>query len=134
MEVNPRILLQELADCGGFVSREIVQDDMNLLVPGAEGEDFLKEGDELAAGVASGGFAMNSSCGRVQSGIEGECSVAKVLETVAFGTSGRKRQNRVQPVQCLTQPLTFGPWIKPSMSVVCFMGLTICSASILAIL
>jgi hypothetical protein len=105
VEVNPRIVLQELTDGGGFVSREIVQDDVNLFVPGAEGDDFLEEGDELAAGVASGGFAMNASCGRVQGGIEGECSVAKVLETVAFGTSGRKRQNRVQPVQCLNRRL-----------------------------
>ena len=88
VEVNPRIVLQELADGGGFMRREIVQDDVNLLVPGAEGDDFLEEGDELAAGVASGGFAMNPPCGRVQSGIEGECSVAKVLEPVAFGTSG----------------------------------------------
>src|SRR5215469_17265790 len=99
------MVLQELADGGGFVSREIVQDDVNLLVPGAEGDDFLEESDELAAGVASGGFAMNPSCGRVQGGIEGECSVAEVLETVAFGTSGRKRQNRVQPVQCLDRRL-----------------------------
>ena len=105
VEVDPRILLQELADGDGFVSGEIVQDDVNLLVSGPKGDDFLEESNELAAGVASGGFAMNPSCGRVQGGIEGERSVAEVLETVAFGTSGRKRQNRVQPVQCLNRRL-----------------------------
>src|SRR4051794_41955944 len=72
VEVNPRILLQEFADRGGFVSREIVQDDVNVLVPGAEREDFLKEGDELPAGVASGGFCMKPSRGGGQGGQKGE--------------------------------------------------------------
>ena len=31
--------------------------------------------------------------------------MAEVLETVAFGTAGRKRQNRVQTVQCLNRRL-----------------------------
>jgi hypothetical protein len=59
--VNPRVFLPELAD-HAFLSRQIVQDDVNLLVSGSEGNDFLKEDDELAAGVVSAGFAMDSAC------------------------------------------------------------------------
>ena len=58
MEVNPWILLQELLYQTGFVSGEIVQDDVNLLVAGAQSDDFLEEGDEFVAGVASRGFAV----------------------------------------------------------------------------
>jgi hypothetical protein len=41
VEVNLRILLQKLAHQSGFVSRQIVRDDVNLLVPGAQLDDFL---------------------------------------------------------------------------------------------
>lgn len=58
VEVNPRIQLHKLADRGGFVSRKIVQDDMDLLNSAAEGNNFLEERDEVAAGIASGGFAV----------------------------------------------------------------------------
>ena len=79
MELGPRIVFQKLADRGGLMSREIVQDDVNLLLPGAEERTSLRKRDELAAGVVSGGFAMNTSGGRVQGGIKGECSMAKVF-------------------------------------------------------
>jgi hypothetical protein len=71
VEMNARILFQELTHQGGFVSREIVQDDVDLLVPGAQGDHFPEESNELAAGVASGGFAVNPSAGRVQGGSTG---------------------------------------------------------------
>ena len=64
--MNAGILFQELTHQGGFVSREIVQDDVNLLVAGAEGDDFFEKGNELAAGVARGGFAVNPPRGRVR--------------------------------------------------------------------
>ena len=44
MEVYRRILVQELAHQGGFVGRQIVQDDVNLLVLGAQRDDFLEKG------------------------------------------------------------------------------------------
>jgi hypothetical protein len=101
VEVNPRILLQELAHQIGFVGRQIVQDDVNLLVPGAQRDDFLEESNEFTAGVSSGGFAVDSPGGRVQGGIQGQCSMAVVLESVAFSTTGRKRQHRIQAIQRL---------------------------------
>ena len=65
MELNPGILFQKLTYQRGFVSREIVQDDVDLLVPGALRDNFFEESNELAAGVASGSFAVNPSVGRV---------------------------------------------------------------------
>lgn len=95
VKVNSRILLQELANQGGFVSRQIVQDDMNLLIAGAEGDDFLEEGDELAAGMTSSGFAMDPTCGGIQGGIQGESSVTEILEAAARpGESGRTGSSR----------------------------------------
>lgn len=59
VEVNAGILFQKFTHQGGFVSREIVQDDVDLLLPGAPGDHLLEEPRKLAAGVASGSFAMN---------------------------------------------------------------------------
>jgi hypothetical protein len=56
VELNLRILLRKLAHQGGFVGRQIVQNDVNLLALGAQRDDLVEEGDELAVGVASGGF------------------------------------------------------------------------------
>jgi hypothetical protein len=95
VEVNARIVLQELADRAGFVSREVVQDDVNLLVPGAEVDDFLEESDKLSAGVASGGFAVYSPGRRVQGCIKGQCSVTVVFKSVALGAAWGKGQHRV---------------------------------------
>ena len=55
--------------------REIVQDDVNLLVPRAQRDDFLEESNELTLGVASGGFSVDPPGGRVQGGIQGQCSM-----------------------------------------------------------
>ena len=71
------------------------------LSPGAQGDDFLEKSDELAAGVAGGGFAVNPSGGGVQRGIQGQRSVAVVLESMALGAPRGKRQNRIQPIQRL---------------------------------
>jgi hypothetical protein len=49
MELNPGILFQELTHQGGFVSRQIVQDDVNLLAPGANRNDLLEESQKLSA-------------------------------------------------------------------------------------
>ena len=70
MKLNAGMLLQEVADRLGFVGREIVEDDMNLLSWRAQGRHFFEEGNELAAGVASGGFAVHPAGGGVQRGIQ----------------------------------------------------------------
>ncbi len=86
---------------GGLVSREVVEDDVDLLPGRAEGDDFLQESDEVLTGVASGGFAVHAAGGRFQRGIERQRSVAVVLEAVTLGPSGRERQDGIEPIQGL---------------------------------
>jgi hypothetical protein len=56
VEPDSGILLQELPHQRGFVSREIVEDGVNLLNGRAQGHDLLEEEDKVAAGVACGGL------------------------------------------------------------------------------
>jgi hypothetical protein len=93
--VNPRILLHELVHQSGLVGRQIVQDDVILLLPGAQRGDFLEEGNELTAGVASGRFSLDPPGDRVKGSIQGPCSMAVVFESVALRTAERKRQHRI---------------------------------------
>ena len=67
-EVKPdsRMLLEELADRLSFVRGEIVEDDVNLLPRRAQGYDLLQKGDELAAGMAGSGFAVDATGGGIQ--------------------------------------------------------------------
>ena len=82
--------LEELADRLSFVRGEIVEDDVNLLPRRAQGYDLLQKGDELTAGMAGSGFAVDATGGGMERCIYGERSVTLVLEPVAFGTSRRE--------------------------------------------
>ena len=66
------MLLEELTDCLGFVRGEIVEDDVNLLPRGAQGYDLLQKGDELTAGMAGSGFAVDATGGAIQCRIQRE--------------------------------------------------------------
>ena len=61
MKLDSRVLLQEIPDRLGFVSREVVEDDVNLLLARTPRYDFFEKGDEFAAGVTSGRFAMDAT-------------------------------------------------------------------------
>jgi hypothetical protein len=73
------------------VSGEVVQDDVNLLPGRAPRDELFEKGNELAAGVACGGFAVYTTGGGIQRRIQGERSVAVVFKAVAFGASRRER-------------------------------------------
>ena len=92
-EVKPdsRMLLEELADRLSFVRGEIVEDDVNLLPRRAQGYDLLQKGDELAAGMAGSGFAVDATGGGIERRIQRERSVSVVLKSVTFGASWRER-------------------------------------------
>jgi hypothetical protein len=48
----------------GFVSREMVEDDMDLLSRRAQCNDLLEKGYEVLTGVARGGLSINTAgCG-----------------------------------------------------------------------
>lgn len=61
MEPDAGMLLQELPHQRGLVSREIVEDDVDLLIGRTQGHDFLEEDDKVADGVACGGFSVNAA-------------------------------------------------------------------------
>src|ERR1017187_10492420 len=67
-EVKPdsRMLLEELADRLSFVRGKIVEDDVNLLPRRAQGYDLLQKGDELTAGMAGSGFAVDATGGGIE--------------------------------------------------------------------
>jgi len=67
-EVKPdsRMLLEELADRLSFVRGEIVEDDVNLLPRRAQRYDLLQKGDELTAGMAGSGFAVDATGGGIE--------------------------------------------------------------------
>ena len=53
----------------GFVGRDVVEDDMDLLPGRAQRDDFFQEGNEVAAAVASRGFPMHAAGLGVQRGV-----------------------------------------------------------------
>ncbi len=101
MEAYAWILLQKLSHVGSLVSREIVEDDMDLLASRAQGNDFLQKGYEVLTCVARGGLSMNTTGGGIQCRIQRERSMAVVFKPTSFDAAGRKRQNRVEPIQRL---------------------------------
>lgn len=66
VKLDSRMLLEELADRLSFVRGEIVEDDVNLLPRRAQGYDLLQKGYELAAGMASSGFAVDATGGGIK--------------------------------------------------------------------
>ena len=101
MEVHTRILFQEPLHQGRLVSREIVEDDVDLLPGCAEGDDFLQKCDEILTRMVCGCFSVHPAGGRFQRGIEGQGTVPVILEAVAFSATRGKRQHWIEPVQGL---------------------------------
>ena len=101
VKLHAGMSLKEVSNELCFVGREVVEDDMNLLSRRAQREHFFEEGNEVAAGVASRGFPVHPAGLGVQRGIQRKRSMPVVLESVTLGTSRRKRQNGVEPVQSL---------------------------------
>ena len=74
---------------------------MNLLPGQAQRYHFFEEGNEAAAGVAGCGSSMHAAGLGVQRGIQRKRSMPVVLEAVTLGSSRRKRQNGIEPIQGL---------------------------------
>jgi len=101
VHVDITVFGQEELNAFGLMGGEIVGDDMNLLTLRLRTDKIGEEGHELGAGVSIGRFTYDGSAGGIQSRIQRERSVAVVLESVPFGSTGRKRQNRVESVERL---------------------------------
>ena len=64
MEPDARVLFEEYVNQGCLMGRQVIEDEVNLLMRRAQSDDFFKKGDEVAAGMACGGFAVNTpGCG-----------------------------------------------------------------------
>src|SRR6201988_538681 len=95
------MLLQEVSNELGFVSGEIVEDDMNLLPGRTERHYFFQEGHEVTAGVAGCGSSVHAAGLGIQRGIQRKRSMPVVLEAVTLGSSRRKRQHGIESIQGL---------------------------------
>ena len=82
VKVDAGMLFQELPDQRGFVSGKIVEDDVDRLRGPTESDNFVYKADEVLTRMPSGGLAVNAPAGRVQRRIQGERSMAVVLESV----------------------------------------------------
>src|SRR5215813_10890915 len=92
---------QKLLDKFGFMSREVISNDMNLAAPRLTGHHVSEEGDELLTGVARGRAADDFSGFGVQRGVQREGAVTVVFESMSFRPAGRQWQYGIQSVQRL---------------------------------
>jgi hypothetical protein len=81
--------------------REIVEDDVDLLIGRAQGDNLFQEADEVPTGVPDSGFPVNASGRGVQRSIQGERSMPVVFKSVVLSPARRKRQHRIKTIERL---------------------------------
>src|SRR5690348_12723633 len=101
MQMNARVCLQELFDARSFVSREIVQNDVDLPLRRLLGNQIGEEGNKFFTGVSRGGLPENLPACRIQCGIKRQRSMSIVLKSVALGASRRERKHGVEAIERL---------------------------------
>src|SRR6266404_7138839 len=92
---------QKLLDKFGFMSREVISNDMNLSPSRLTGHDVSEKGDELLTGVARCRAANDFSCFGVKRGVQREGAVTVVFESMSLCSARRQRQYGIQSVQRL---------------------------------
>src|ERR1700751_20617 len=83
------MLLQEPPHQRGLRSRDIVEDDVDLLMGRAQGHDFLQEDDKVAAGVTASGLSVNAAGRGSRRRIQRRGSVRVVFKSMALGAAHR---------------------------------------------
>ena len=96
---------EERIDLLGFVGREVVSDDMDLLAAWLVGDNVREEGDELGRRVPGGRLAQDFAGLGVERGVQRQRAVPEVLEAVSLGAARRERQDRVFAIQRLDRGL-----------------------------
>ena len=61
----------------------------------------MEKGDELATGVAGGGFFVDAASGGIERRIQGERAMPVVREAVAFGRVPARAAGRIETIQLL---------------------------------
>jgi hypothetical protein len=78
----------------GFVGGEVVTDDVDLAAVRLRSHDSVEERKKGLARVTLGGHTLDMARVDLECGVQRESTVTDILEAVAFGSSGRERQNR----------------------------------------
>ena len=96
MKAYSRILIEERGHRLGFVCREIVQNDVDLLAARSSFDDIGQKSQEVFTGVTPGGLAVDLPCFHVQGRVERERPVTVVLESMFFRPARRERKYRIE--------------------------------------
>src|SRR5688500_7867891 len=99
------VMSEEVANALRLMGREVVDDDVDLATSGLASDDVAEEGDEFLGRVARRSFAEHLAALGVQSGVEGECAVAEVFESVTLGAARGERKNGIEPIERLDRGL-----------------------------
>lgn len=83
------VLFQKFVDQRRFVSTEVVQKDVNLLVRRLGRHHLSDKGHELRAGMPRRGLTEGFSSSRIQGCVQRQSPVPMVLESVPLGSSWR---------------------------------------------
>src|SRR4051794_13728930 len=105
VQVNLRMLRQKVLDWLALVSREVVGDHVDLLAARLVYDDVGEECDELSRCVPRRSLAKYFSGLRVESGIQRQGAVAKILEAMPFCASWGQRQRWILAIQRLDRCL-----------------------------
>ena len=96
---------QKIENRFGFMSAQIIADDVDRLLLGQTGQQLFQKSNELCTSMTGSGVANDFAAGGMQCSVEGERSMPVVLKTVAFGPARAQWQNRIQTVQGLDSAL-----------------------------
>ena len=99
MKVNIRIRLLPFLHFGCFVRTEVVQNDVQLLVPWCLAAHPVDKGQKLAAAGLRTDYADDGPVQDVVGGIEGDRAVAPVVVGATPAVPGIQRKPRLGSVQ-----------------------------------
>ena len=105
VELDVGMGAQELLNGSRFMSRKVVGDDMKRCFGRLRSDHLGKKFHELSARLTVSCLRQDFAGGRVQGRIERKSAVAKVFESVTFGSPRRERQDGVQTIQGLNGAL-----------------------------
>src|ERR1700751_1466914 len=109
MDPHIAMTIDKLPAPGGAMGREIICNNVDLLALGKAGHDLFKESNKLRTGVTRHGLAQHLAGFRVERGVERKRAMTVILKTVSLGSSGRERQDWIEPVQSLDGALFVDP-------------------------
>jgi hypothetical protein len=101
MDADVGMTGQEVLDEFGFMSREIVGNDVDLAPEGLGSHDLSKKVDELGAGMALRGLAKDFSAAGIEGSIQRKGAVTVILKAMSLGAARGKGQDGIQAVQGL---------------------------------